>query len=308
MAKRRAPRDMGTEDIDQPTVFAVNDQPVSPSELQTRVQATKRRIGAHRLRAHELQPSDRHADGEVHGLAESIRALGLLQPPLVMKADDGDYVIIAGHRRVRAWQLLAYEGEVDQGIDCFVVENVSRERSYQLMAAEAFHRKEHSVLHKARITGTNMEVLRQELGREPSTRELAAVLPQGRDAISRDLKIWRGMNDEELGPLVRGADTDSKSLLYDILNIEDERRKREALQALNERGATAARKVLRGGQTGPPVVERKQRKDEDDWDLILRVRPNTPEKELNAALKELDQARHDLKVRLGLCGTSERRR
>ena len=40
--------------------------------------------------------------GDLEGLAESIRRIGLVQPPTVRRADDGYYILIAGQRRVHA--------------------------------------------------------------------------------------------------------------------------------------------------------------------------------------------------------------
>lgn len=53
------------------------------------------------IRASPVQPRDRFDQAELEGLAESIRAHGVLQP-LVVRREEGHYVLIAGERRYRA--------------------------------------------------------------------------------------------------------------------------------------------------------------------------------------------------------------
>lgn len=63
-------------------------------------------VDVNTLRPH---PSNTYeiTDQDVDRLAENIREVGLLHPPLVREVDDGGLQIISGHRRVRALQMLA---------------------------------------------------------------------------------------------------------------------------------------------------------------------------------------------------------
>ena len=63
------------------------------------------------LEANPWQPRKVIHEEELGALAASIREQGLLQPIVVQACDDGRYVIVAGHRRVAAFRLLAKEGE-----------------------------------------------------------------------------------------------------------------------------------------------------------------------------------------------------
>lgn len=58
------------------------------------------------LRSHPSNTYEIDED-DVERLAENIREVGLLHPPLVREVDDGGLQIISGHRRVRALRLLA---------------------------------------------------------------------------------------------------------------------------------------------------------------------------------------------------------
>ena len=52
------------------------------------------------------QPRRRFDYDELEGLAQSIRANGILQPLLVRQLDDGKYELVAGERRLRAARLI----------------------------------------------------------------------------------------------------------------------------------------------------------------------------------------------------------
>jgi ParB family chromosome partitioning protein len=58
--------------------------------------------------ANPYQPRDEFDDEELHSLAQSIRAVGILHPPLVRPLPDSDlYELISGERRYRAARLAA---------------------------------------------------------------------------------------------------------------------------------------------------------------------------------------------------------
>ena len=46
---------------------------------------------------------------EMDALCDSIRDRGLFSPIIVRIRDDGEYEIVSGHRRYRAYQKLGYE-------------------------------------------------------------------------------------------------------------------------------------------------------------------------------------------------------
>ena len=67
------------------------------------------------LDANPWQPRKVIHEEELGALAASIREQGLLQPVVVQARDDGRYIIVAGHRRVAAFRLLAEEGGAKWG-------------------------------------------------------------------------------------------------------------------------------------------------------------------------------------------------
>jgi ParB family transcriptional regulator, chromosome partitioning protein len=92
------------------------------------------------------QPRARFSDEAIASLAESIQAVGVLQPVAVMRQEDGGYVLIAGERRVRAARRLGLETipamirTVDDrgSLTEALIENVQREDLSPLEEAAAY--------------------------------------------------------------------------------------------------------------------------------------------------------------------------
>jgi len=240
-----------------------------------------------RLQPHEDQPADRHSEENVAELMKSIETHGLLQAPLVARRPDGKYVIIAGHRRIRALQLLVLNGRVkDEKIPVFLRCDLSDADITYMMCSEALHREEMSPVLEARIIGRSWIARSQELGRDASARDLADVLRPGKTAVNDALSIYRALEDPRLGSLVRQADSAGKKLLVKALRAPEFSTRVKALQAFQEGGATAARKVLSSGNGGRPQKPVSRRERGDGYDLTIHLRPTMDVK----ALSEVEEA------------------
>jgi ParB family chromosome partitioning protein len=100
------------------------------------------------IRASPVQPRDRFDQVQLESLAESIRLHGILQP-LVVRREEGHYVIIAGERRFRA---AAYAGllvvpvivrevqTLGEQLQIGLVENLQRSDLDPIEAARGYHR------------------------------------------------------------------------------------------------------------------------------------------------------------------------
>lgn len=274
-----------------PTPF--KDTP-APSEQETRArgQARLRRVRVGKLRAHRLQPEGRHADENVLDLMESIRAIGLQEPPLVRRMPDGTYTILAGHRRVRAWQLLALAGEAEEKVVVFVLDSLTKLDELMIIAAESFHRQTFAPDHTANVVSELWEAWKDELGREPSRRELARALPWGRTWVSAHVKLHEAMKSTEIADRVQRLDNPDMSVLYSVLGIEDFASKLHALDVFIEKGSEAAKRAIpkkgRAGSREKPgrpaqVVTKRKRKD-GRIELGIRYRPNMTAAEARTAL------------------------
>ncbi len=117
------------------------------------------------------QPRQFFKEDALHGLVESIREQGVIQPVIVRRRTNGDgYELIAGERRWKAAQLAGLkelyvvlkEASTANALEMALVENIQREDLNPIEEAEAFKRliEEHSY--------TQAE-LAKRIGRDRST-------------------------------------------------------------------------------------------------------------------------------------------
>lgn len=93
-------------------------------------------IGLERIRCNA---GNFYAVGNVDDLADSIKLSGLLQPLLVVPAEDGDYRLISGHRRFKAIRQLYEESNFTdwEKAPCIVLPDPGSEDREQLMLIHA---------------------------------------------------------------------------------------------------------------------------------------------------------------------------
>ncbi|CAN5687819.1 ParB/RepB/Spo0J family partition protein [soil metagenome] len=116
------------------------------------------------------QPRHSFDDDTIGDLAESISALGILQPLLVRELDDGRYELVAGERRLRASRLAGLERvpvmtvETDDrgSLERALVENLHREDLNPIEEAEGYRQ----LIDEANLT---QEDLGQRVGRSRVT-------------------------------------------------------------------------------------------------------------------------------------------
>lgn len=298
--RKRMPDDMGEIRAKRIRTRFAGEATPSPEEAKGRQGAKLSAISVSKLRPHWLQPAERHSTENVRDLAESIRQVGLQEPPLVRRISSGRYEILAGHRRVRAWHLLALDGFVDEKIRVFVRSDLTDREAIYLIAAEYFHRREFSAIHTANVIGHAYKELEAELGREPSTRELAAILPWKKSSINQYLTIYEGLQDPRIGPLAHQMDNEPKSLIHQVLGARDFSTTLAALEAYVAGGPDEARKILKAARGGRPegTVARKKR-GIDGYDLTIRVRPTMSSEDAERALKALRATEEDLRRLVG---------
>ena len=100
------------------------------------------------LRESTLNPRRHYNEQALDELAASIREQGLLTPPLVRPAPDGNFEIAAGHRRFRASQraglteipVIVREMSDQQFLEVMTIENLQREDIHPLEEAEGYQR------------------------------------------------------------------------------------------------------------------------------------------------------------------------
>ncbi len=119
------------------------------------------------------QPRTHFDEEAIKELSESIRRHGLLQPVVVIEQEEGDYILIAGERRVRASKMAGLEtikaivADIDRSRfrELALIENIQREslnpvelaRSYKELIEEYGITQEElaEIIHKSRAQITN---------------------------------------------------------------------------------------------------------------------------------------------------------
>lgn len=244
----------------------------SDTEREARRPARLRTVAVHKLRAHSLQPPERHSDANVADLVASIQELGLLEPPTVWQRGNGTYVILFGHRRVRACQLLAMRGLGNDRVRVFVRDDLSTGEAALLIAAECGHHRQFSPVHTASVIGAAYRTLSSEGKKKISVRRMAAVLPWKKTSVADYLRIDKALQDPRTGALVRSMDKEDKSLLLKVLEQKTFSARLRALKAYQEGGATAVRKVLAGKKGGRPQKVVSLSKRGQGYDMTIRFR------------------------------------
>lgn len=287
--------DITRRDSDRlPTACAEAAPTPTKTELENRKKATLRTVSVFNLKPHPMQPPERHSPENVADLLVSITDLGLQEPPHAWLQPDGSYVILFGHRRVRACQLGALDGVLGAKIRVFVRSDLSDGDAMVLMAAEAMHKKETDPLHTATLIGQASLQMDPSGQRRLTSRQVAAVLPRGRTFVSQHLKIYDALQDPRLGPLVRSADKAPTSVLYNILRQDDFSAQVRALEAYAEKGSSGAKAVINAGTGGRPAKTVARRKRGKGYDLTVRIRRTMSELEIEEAREALAQAIQDL--------------
>ncbi len=91
------------------------------------------------------QPRSYFDENEITGLAESINAVGIIQP-IIVREKDGLFIIIAGERRYRACKLnemkkikgIIIEADEEQNFSMALIENIQRENLNAIEEAKAY--------------------------------------------------------------------------------------------------------------------------------------------------------------------------
>ncbi len=123
-----------------------------------------------KIRANPDNPRKNFDQSSIEELAQTIEKFGLLQPILVRKIDDSQYVVVSGERRLRACRLLK-KNEVpciiknldeQENIEVSLIENIQREQLDPI---------EEAMVYDALMRDYNMtqEVLSGKVGKNRAT-------------------------------------------------------------------------------------------------------------------------------------------
>jgi ParB family chromosome partitioning protein len=212
-------------------------------------------IPVDRIHANPRQPRKRFEHEATAGLAESIRAQGIIQPVLLRPRAAGGYELIAGERRWRA----AREAGVET-LPAVVREAADRD-ALLLGLVENVAREELSPVEEARAYAVLMDEFGLGLG------ELADRVGHSKPAISNRMRLLE-LSDDILAMLERRELTEGHARAVLAVPDADERRRlarRIVRQGLSVRAAEREARWA-GGRT------KRRRRPAANPDLALRVR------------------------------------
>lgn len=169
------------------------------------------------------QPRKRFDYDELEGLAQSIRANGILQPLLVRSLDDGRYELVAGERRLRAARLVGLTK-----VPC-IVNEISENDSAVFAILENLQRQDLDFFEEAEALATL--VSEYKMGQE----ELCKKLGKAQSTLSNKLRLLR-LSDEMRYKITRAGLTERHARA--LLSINDEVQRARALAIIIDRHLT----------------------------------------------------------------------
>ncbi len=123
-----------------------------------------------RLKPNPHQPRKSFSEQALKELADSIRTRGVLQPILVEEGSDGEYLVIAGERRLRAAKaagltevpVIVRAFSEEEKLEIALIENIQREDLNPVEEAQAYRSLMES-------SGANQDEVAGRLGKNRST-------------------------------------------------------------------------------------------------------------------------------------------
>ena len=192
------------------------------------------------IRANARQPR-KHIDADgIGGLAESVRAQGVMQPVVVRPAEGGGYELIAGERRWRAARAAGLAT-----IPALVRESDDRE-SLVLALVENVAREDLSPIEEARAYAVLMDEFSLSLG------EVAERVGRSKPTVSNRVRLLE-LPEDVLGLVERGLLTEGHARAILSVPDHDDRRalaRKVVAQGLSVRATERAARWA-GAQTKP---------------------------------------------------------
>ena len=197
------------------------------------------------IRANTRQPR-KHIDADgISGLAESVRAQGVVQPVVVRPAEGGGYELIAGERRWRAARAAGLAT-----IPALVRESDDRE-SLVLALVENVAREDLSPIEEARAYAVLMDEFALSLG------EVAERVGRSKPTVSNRVRLLE-LPEDVLGLVERGLLTEGHARAILSVPGHDDRRalaRKVVAQGLSVRATERAARWA-GAQTKPRKTRR----------------------------------------------------
>ncbi|NPA35171.1 MAG: ParB/RepB/Spo0J family partition protein [Chlorobi bacterium] len=242
--------------------------------------AVKARASVHnipidKIKTNPYQPRTEFDEESIKELAQSIEAVGLIQPLVVRKLPDGTFQLIAGERRLRALKELgwatapAYVRDVDDDINMLelaLIENLQREDLNPLEIAITYQR----LIEECQYTH---EELANRVGKDRST-------------VTNYIRLL------QLEPEIQAALKDGQISMGHaraLLGISDKETRLKLLKEVIEKGLSVRQieelvnrtrqiKSGRGKVVQIPIFETVSQKLSEKWAVPVKVQGRSPKK------------------------------
>ena len=193
------------------------------------------------------QPRKRFNYDELEGLAQSIRANGILQPLLVRTNESGRYELVAGERRLRAARLVGMTK-----VPC-VVNDISESDSAVFAIIENLQRQNLDFFEEAEALATLVSEYRM------SQDELCKKLGKAQSTLSNKLRLLK-LSDEMRYKISRAGLSERHARA--LLSLEDEIQRARALSIIIDRHLTV--------NESESLIEQMLRKNEAPKRQVLK--------------------------------------
>lgn len=212
-------------------------------------------------------------------LKQSIELVGILQPLLVNKPENGKYKVIAGHRRRLAVLALVKEGKEEQRyVPCVYKEEDIKDKLALIMANRFRDKSDWEKMREIVEAEELARELKREHGLEGRTRDiLAQIIGMSQAQIGRYKAIYNNL-DQRLMELFKEG-TLNFSVVSELCGLPPEwQKKAERLIKVN------------GALTLPDIKELKERREREEAakrgtdNLLLPERPNSPKMNVSSEM------------------------
>ena len=120
-------------------------------------------------------------------LINSIRDHGITSPLLVWETDDGQYIILSGHRRATASELLSFDNEGFDIVPCIIYQGITLEEATIIMVDENARREKLLPSEKAWAYRMKLEAMKRRAGRPSKDENCATMLHNFEKARTREV-------------------------------------------------------------------------------------------------------------------------
>lgn len=213
------------------------------------------------IKPNPYQPRKTFNQEALQELSESIKEHGLLQPVVVYDNGDGDYVLIAGERRLRASKLAglsnirAIVAEIEQKKmrELAIIENIQREELNAIELALSYQEllEEYDITHE----------------------ELSKRINKSRTQITNTLRLLQ-LCDEVKTMLGEEKITQGHAKMLVTLSESEQKLVADSIvgQKLNVRDTETLIKKIKGGQDSTPKTKLKEDVKKLDMSLLEELR------------------------------------